>query len=802
MAGRRVYLLAFLFAAWPSASPAVADDAESYFARHVRPILARHCQACHGPQTQESDLRLDRAGDLLSGGVSGPAVVPGHPERSLLISAVRQASPELQMPPDGRLSDAEIATVVRWVEMGTPHAGGDTTSATEQDQEAPSKRDAGRGHWAFQAPVSPPLPPVRNGAWVENFIDRFVLARLEQEGLSPARPADRRTLIRRATFDLTGLPPTLAQIEAFLADRSPQAFANVVDRLLASPSYGQRWGRHWLDVARYADSNGLDENVAHGNAWRYRDWVIRSLNADLPYDEFLRCQLAGDLLPTADPAVRNQRLIATGFLSLGPKVLAEVDKQKMEMDIIDEQLDTLGRALVALTLGCARCHDHKFDPIAQKDYYALAGIFKSTHTMDSFQTIARWHEHELHDAAYQRAQARHAERLESARQRLETLTAAAAAPTPGPTDEGPAPEDAKAALPPAKREEIQELKDEIAELERDMPQPPTAMGVREGEPVHLAVHLRGSHLTLGDLAPRGIPDLFPGAQPGPLDPHGSGRLELASWLVSGHHPLTARVMVNRVWRWHFGRGLVETADNFGLLGGLPSHPGLLDHLATEFTRDWSLKKLHRRIMLSATYQAGSRCSRESAARDPDNRLLSRAPVRRLEAEAIRDAMLAVSGALDCAQGGPVLATENRQHIFDHTSRDNTSYKRQRRSVYLPVVRNHLHDAFTLFDYTDASVPQGDRSTSTVASQALYLMNSDFVADVAQRLATRLLRARLSGDAGRIQRLYLLAYGRPATTAEVGRGQAFLRSVGQLSPGQGWPLLCHSVLISSEFLYVR
>jgi hypothetical protein len=643
------------------------------------------------------------------------------------------------------------------------------------------------------------------------------LARLEAVGLAPAAAADRRTLIRRATFDLIGLPPTGAEVAAFVDDPSPDAYANVIDRLLASPRYGERWGRHWLDVARYADSNGLDENVAQANAWRYRDYVINALNRDKPYDEFVREQVAGDLIPSDDPAVRNERLVATGFVSLGPKVLAEVDKTKMEMDIIDEQIDTIGKALLGLTFGCARCHDHKFDPVSTKDYYALAGVFKSTHTMDSLATIARWHEHPLYDEAYECEKAEHDARTGGKKAAIDELLARATDTLQKELGAGAAlPEKPEESFPAETQEQLKQQREELAALEKEAPVGPSAMGVKEGEPVDVAVHIRGSHLTLGEIVPRRMPVVLTTSTTPQVDPATSGRLALAEWLASAANPLSARVMVNRIWRWHFGRGLVETTDNFGLKGSRPTDPALLDWLTVNFIRDgWSLKTLHRQIMLSATYQMSSGHNAEAAAVDPQNQRLWRFRLHRLEAEQLRDALLAVSGQLDLTMGGAPLAIENRTFIFDHTSKDNTNYESVRRSVYLPVVRNHLHDSFTLFDYSDASMPNGDRNTSTVASQALYLMNGEFVAAASSHLAARMLSVGGETDAEHTRWLYQTAIGRPPLDDEVALVAEYLQRFAQRSHEQSvdepaedsrdqasWQLVCQALLMSSEFVYIR
>ncbi len=706
----------------------------------------------------------------------------------------------------------------RWAIAAIVFAGAIATAAGSRAEDGPI------APWAFRPPADPAVPAVRDASWPSAPLDRFILAKLEANGLRPAPPADKRTLLRRITFDLTGLPPTPEEVEEFLNDRSPEAFSMVVDRLLGSPRYGERWGRHWLDVARYADSNGLDENVAHGNAWRYRDYVVSAFNRDKPYDRFLLEQIAGDLLePGGDSerneSVRSERLIATGFLALGPKVLAEVDERKMEMDIVDEQVDTLGRAVMALTLGCARCHDHKFDPISTEDYHAVAGIFKSTRTMESFKKVARWHESSLatdedltRKAEHEKQVAEQKARVESVVQRTKERLAAAAAPG------SPAPKDPEAAFPADAKAELKRLREELARIEASAPVMPSAMGVAEGQPCDLPVHLRGSHLDLGRVVPRGFPAILAAAEPKAssgkrLDTKQSGRLELARWLVRSAHPLTSRVIVNRVWRWHFGRGLVPSVDNFGRLGEPPADPALLDWLAHRFVEaGLSLKRLHRLMLLSSTYRMSAEHDPPAARVDPENRLHWRSNVRRLEAEAIRDSLLAAGGLLDLAMGGSLLHVKNRDYFFDHTSRDTTRYDSLRRSIYLPVVRNHLYDVFQLFDFTDATVSSGDRSTTTVAPQALFHLNSGLVAQAAGRIASDLLGVAALDDAGRIERLYRLAYSRPASPPETARARAFLESSerelrGPEADGAGsrleaWALLCHAVLSASEFVYVE
>ena len=670
--------------------------------------------------------------------------------------------------------------------------------------------------WAFLPPADskPDLSSATDQAWAKTDIDLFVFAQLKERGLSPAPTADRQTLIRRITFDLLGLPPTPDEVDAFVKDTSPQAAARLVDRLLNSPRYGERWGRHWLDVARYADSNGLDENIAHGNAWRYRDYVIRSFNRDKPFDQFVIEQLAGDLLPTSDvEAERHDRLIATGFLSLGPKVLAEVDEAKMEMDIVDEQVDTFGRAFLAITLGCARCHDHKFDPITTRDYHALAGIFKSTKTMEHFTKIARWHEIPI--PTQQQSQARQAAERKIAETKARIASLSHDSATPDRDDESTTAADG------APRDEtrsvlLARLQTELKSLEESLPALPFAMGVVDYEkPTDVRIHNRGSHLQLGDVVPRGIPAaLATGDVSLPsFDDQASGRLALARWLVQGQCPLVARVMANRIWRWHFGRGLSESTDNFGQLGQPPTHPRLLDWLSREFVnRNWSIKAIHRLILLSSTYQMSSQFNSSNAAIDPDNRFLWRAPVRRLEAEAIRDSMLSVAGVLDTTQGGSLLHVKNREFLFDHTSKDETTYNNDRRSVYLPVIRNHLYELFQLFDYSDASVLNSNRPTTTVASQALFIMNSPLVNSAALNFSNRVINHGGDSFRSRLTFAYVWALGRPPSEQELTRDEMYFEQFMKVDPSSkpsheinsvdAWRLLCHMLLASNEFAYVR
>lgn len=800
-------LVAFATGAADGTAPAqekpVLPEQIRFFEASIRPLLVDRCHQCHGPQKQKANLRLDSRASILQGGESGPAAIPGHPEKSLLIMAIRHVGGVPKMPDGKTLSPREIADLTRWVQMGLPYPVAQAAAKAESEN-----------WWAFQSPHKPDEPQVHHAAWVRSPVDRFILAKLEAMGLRPAAPADRRTLIRRATFDLLGLPPTPEELDAFVSDGSVNAFAKVVDRLLASPHYGERWGRHWLDVARYADSNGLDENVAFGNAWRYRDYVVNAFNDDMPFDQFVREQLAGDLLDANNIDVRRRRLIATGFLALGPKVIAEVDEKKMEMDIVDEQIDTVGRAFLGLTLGCARCHDHKFDPIPIADYYGLAGIFRSTKTMEHFKKVARWHENALPSADEPAIKAAFAAEVAKQTAAIAFLVQKATAEltSKAPTDAG-TPKNAEALFPAETKAMLKRLRADLAKLEKAGPTLPTAMGVTEGTIIDTPIHPRGNHLKTGQVVPRHVPVALAGAHTPSFDAKTSGRLELANWLTRADHPLTSRVMVNRIWRWHFGNGIVRSTDNFGTLGETPTNQRLLDWLATRFVEErWSIKAMHRLIMLSSTYQMSAHADRKTKEADPDNRFHGRANVRRLEAEAIRDAILAVGGALDKSPGGSMLHVKNREYFFDHTSKDMTNYDSRRRSLYLPVVRNNVYDVFQLFDFPDPAVPSGDRATTTVAPQALFAMNSDWTIKICDHLAESLLKKAVFDDSARVRRLTLLAYGREAADMEIAKAIALVREVDRALQERephlerrrllAWSSLCQVILSANEFIYVQ
>ena len=776
-----------------------------FFEKNVRPILVQRCYECHSEESgkKKGGLALDTRDTLLMGGDNGPALIAGNPDQSLLIEAVRYQNRDMQMPPKSALPAAETKVLEAWVKMGAP----DPRDATSGKAQGPRviNVEAGRQHWAFRPIANPSVPNAKHSATSTNPIDAFIAAKLAEKGLALAPPADPATFIRRATFDLTGLPPTPEAVAAFVREcgqptgaiLSPKACRMLIDRLLASPQYGEKWGRHWLDVARYADSNGLDENIALGTAWMYRDYVVRAFNADKPFDRFLTEQIAGDLLSAKTPEQRREQVTATAFLNLGAKVLAEPDKEKLVMDTVDEQIETLGRAFLGMTLGCVRCHDHKFDPIRQDDYYALAAIFKSTRSYSRDRIGALSTAYETPLAGLDEFAA-----VYSAERALALKIKEVAA--------------AKAALKKNKTTEtlaaVDRLMHEQERIEKNLPDLPTVIGVSESDTILpcLPIHIRGSHLTLGKPISRGFPAVMQ-ASKSPLirfPKDRSGRLELAQWLCRAEHPLTTRVIVNRLWTWHFNQGIASTPDNFGLLGSAPTHPELLDWLARWFSNQgWSIKDLHRLIMSSATYQQSSQAV--TATVDPENHLLYHFPIRRLQAEELRDAMLTAAHQIDLKIGGKTVPLRNRQFVFNHTSQDATTYESTRRALYLPIIRNHLYDLFQQFDYPDPSVSTGSRNSTIVSPQALLLMNNDLVMQAADALSDRLFKLP---DSQRLSMAYQLAFGRDILATEAQRARDFITvtdaalasdlSDTKARESRTWSLYCQTLFMTHEFLYLR
>ncbi len=728
---------------------------------------------------------MDSRAAILSGGDSGIVVVPGDPEASSLIRAVRYGDPDLRMPPRHRLESGIVQDLEEWVRRGLPDPRSDTGDAIAAKVSVAVDPNVVRQHWAFRPLERPTVP---DGTPSERPLDRFLRERLRQEGLDFSPVTDRRTWLRRVTMDLTGLPARVEDIESFEADLRPDARELWVDRLLSSPAYGERWGRWWLDVARYADSNGQDENKVMGNAWRYRDWVVAALNADMPFDRFAREQIAGDLfanqLPPGVP--RFEAWTATGFLVLGPKLLAEQDKPKLVLDIIDEQIDTVGRAFLGLTLGCARCHDHKFDPVPQRDYYAMAGIFGSTRTMENLAFVSKFNERPLAPESDVDRVAAHETQLRQATARLEKA------------EKDLKGKDGKPPADPSVTNRIPGLKAEVERLKAMTPAPlPMTLAVSEAPSTNLPVLGRGSHLNPGKQpVPRGFPTLLGSVPVPPPTPSASGRMELALWLTHPSNPLTPRVLVNRVWQAHFGEGLVRTPDNFGLRGEAPTHPALLDWLAGEFVRTgWSLKWLHRQIVLSEAYGQSSAVRSDALRKDPDNRLLHRYPMQRLEAEMLRDAILAVSGRLDRAVGGSLVDWKND----DYVPGDEAPFSSVRRALYLPVIRDRGHDLFTAFDGANSSVAVARRSSTVVSPQALYLLNAPLVRESAERL---MLAVKGQPEDGRLVELYRRVLGRKPSRTEAARAAELLSDprLAGVAEAQRWTVLAQALLCSNEFTH--
>jgi len=978
-------------------TPAQVD----FFEKKVRPVLVERCYQCHAEKSEKikGGLLLDTKEGWVKGGDTGPALVPGDPDKSLIIQAIRYNNPDIEMPPKGKMPAAEIEVLEQWVKMGAPdpRGGGAVKSTASKGIDL----EAGRKHWAYLPLTKPAVPAVKDAGWPRGDIDRFILAKLEANRLTPAKDADKIALVRRIYFDLIGLPPTPAQIDAFVADKSPQAFEKLVDELLASPRFGERWGRHWLDVARFAESLTLRGFVLR-DTWRYRDYVIDSFNHDRPFNLFMQEQVAGDLMTAASLDERRRQIAATAFLAMGNTNLEEQDKKQLVMDVVDEQVDTLGRAFLAQTIGCARCHDHKFDPISAKDYYALAGILKSTEAL-THSNVSAWIEtplpmapamestikqHEAQVAALQTklkdakaaltkvakaqpttpaagkaatvvalkdlpglvvddaqakrigewTQSKHVasyigdgylhddnkgkgektltfqpeltkpgkyevrlsyttgpsrstktpvtvfsaegeKTIEVNQQEppivdgrwvsLGTFTFEkngqgfvivsnegttghviadavqfipadkAAAGTTATSDAGKKPagdaketkaaardaKDAVATTGPAKlADDVKQMEAELKKLQETGPKRDAITSIRESKQIgDTQVHVRGSVHTLGETAPRGFLQVVPVSETIAIPASQSGRLQLGQWLAHKDNPLPARVTANRVWHWLMGEGLCRTVDNFGLTGEAPSHPDLLDHLATQLAaNNWSIKKLIRQVVLSRTYQLssgsdegtqgrsdevkgsatrnselGTRNSASSA--DPDNRLFSHMNRRRLDAECIRDAMLQVSGKLDLAPAGPTYKA-GLSSDFGFKQGD------YRRSVYSPVFRNVLPEFFEAFDFADPSVSTGKRNVSTVAPQALFLLNHPFVAEMATSAAAKLLSdGALKTDEARLVHAYRVTLGRAPSEGERKIAMKFLReaaSGGKADAQAAWSRLFHAMIASMDFRYVE
>jgi hypothetical protein len=699
----------------PTAIPAAETSADQagieFFEKKIRPVLVEQCYKCHSAESDElkGGLRVDTRDGIRQGGESGHAVVPGDLESSLLIGAIRYES--FEMPPERKLPDAIIADFEAWVRMGAPDPrdGAAPPVAAAETPKPAFDLAAARQFWSFVPPQRHVPPPASDPGWIKRPIDAFILGRLDQAGLTPSPPADRRTLIRRVTFDLVGLPPTPEEVEAFVNDQAPNAYERVVERLLSSPHYGERWARMWLDLARYAEDQahivGSDTSLCYPNAYLYRDWVIAALNRDLPYDQFITLQLAADF-------VDDSQLPALGFIGLGPKYYRRNAPEVMN-DEWEDRVDTVARSLLGLTVACARCHDHKFDPIPTEDYYALAGVFASVEMFNK--------------------------PLDGSRETKND-------------GEAKKPEDALHII-------------------------------REGKPTDVNILVRGDVKNQGPLVPRRFLQVLSPAGPQRFQ-NGSGRLELALAITDRANPLTARVLVNRVWGQNFGQGLVGTPSNFGALGERPTHPELLDDLAVRFMESgWSLKWLQREIVFSATYRQSSHIDATKQAADPANQLLWRMNRRRLDVERWRDAVLAAVGRLDPAVAGRSIEPSEPEE--------------RRRTIYSMISRFELNKMLAMFDFPDPNTHADRRSLTTTPLQKLFVLNSPFMIRQADALTAR-LKSVASNDKQRINQAYLLLYGRTATEPEVRLARQFLGS-DESQRAARWPEYAQALLASNEML---
>jgi mono/diheme cytochrome c family protein len=813
-------VLLFLLLAAPARAADPAADGIEFFEKKIRPLLVKHCYECHSADSKKvrGELLLDTRAGLLKGGANGPAIVPGNPDKSLLITAVRHTDADLKMPKE-KLSDAEIKDFVAWVKLGAPDPRTGAAATKRLDLEN------ARAFWSFRPLKRPEAPKLTTHDSPLTPVDHFILAKLNEKGLSPAPPADKRTLIRRATYDLTGLPPTPEEIDAFLKDESPNAFEKVVERLLALPAYGERWGRHWLDVVRYSDTAGDNSDYPIPQIHRYRDWVLDAFNRDIPYDEFIRRQLAGDLLPATDEKDRNGKIIATGYLANAKRFGSYEDARYPWYLTYEDTIDNLGRTFLGLTINCARCHDHKFDPISQEDYYALYGFFSSTRyprpgieldkVQRDFVPLASAGEVAKFEKERKARQKEFDDRVATA-----TANRKAAEKELIEAEKIKDEKERKAKVAELSRKVDalkQKVKAEQKESEKFANQPvpfDTAYAVAEGKTEgkkkvgNACVQIKGDPERLGPEVPRRFPTVL-GGQTLPPDEKGSGRLELTNWIADPKNPLTARVMVNRIWHYHFGKGIVPTPSNFGTLGLPPTHPELLDYLAAHFVeKGWSVKAMHRLIMSSRVYQQSSAGDEANARIDVGNQYLWHFEQRRLDAESIRDTLLAVSGTLDRAPGGAHPFPPMSKWDFTQHDPFKAVYETKKRSVYVMQQRFQRHPFFALFDGADTNASTDRRITSTTPLQALFLMNDPHVHAQAKKFAAR-VRSEAMYDPARIDRAYLLLFGRLPSPGEKDAAQDYVANVGDrlkaASPDErsakAWESLARALFLSNEFVYL-
>ena len=841
----------------PLALLAAGDD-DLFFESKVRPLLMKRCYECHSLEKKtKGGLALDSRAGWQHGGDNGPAIVPGDLTKSLVIKAVRYLDADFAMPPKSRLPADEVAILEEWVKRGAPD-----TRTGETAKAAKPKRTIdlaeGRKFWAFQPVTNPAAPTVKDSAWPKDPIDRFLLAKQEAQGLKPAGDADRHTWIRRVSLDLTGLPASAEEVIAFANDTSDAAYAKVVDRLLASSIYGERWARHWLDLTGYADMIGTSNEVFAEHAWRYRDYLIQAFNQDKPFDLFIKEQLAGDLMPSSSPEQRASQLVATGFLMVGDLEIVNPDKAKMETDHIDTQLIKIGGTFLGMTMGCARCHDHKFDPVALEDYYGMAGMLRSSPSSGKMTGFGVWStirsvplpESPSQLAERQKAEADHAAKIlalkaeqaklseenKSVVAQLDVIEKAAKAKPAVPSDK---PATAAATPSPAikaspekealtkRRDELTGLMkrkaDEIQHAEFFKSKAPKAFAMQDSEkPGDMPIYVRGNPYATAAVVPR-VALRVASWDKFPIIPAGqSGRLQLAEWIAARRNPLTARVTVNRLWQKLFGEGLVRSVDYFGERGERPSHPELLDHLASRFMADgWSQKRFLRGLVLSHAYRLSSANHAEGLRLDPENRLVWRMNRQRLEAEAIRDSLLKVSGELSAKAGGPGLVLEYIENAGGLTAAGinppNYHHRKARpaqefeRTIYLPVMRNGPTSADKIrsfFDFVDPAGVAGQRNQTVMPTQSLFLLNNELVRKRAAALSKQLI-ATHKEESTRLEALWLRAWNRPISTEERLSASNFLKEITPLlksprSPealeAARWQELCHSLLASNAFIY--
>lgn len=816
-----------------STSGEFSPEQIDFFESKIRPALVKHCYQCHAMDSEKikGGLVLDSRDGTLRGGDGGSALVPGSPEESLLFTAITYDDSSLEMPPKYKLDDEVIADFRDWIAMGAPDPRKEEKNGDQAIEKYSSTIDVekGREFWSYQKPEKSKLPAVSDPEWPRQELDHFVLATLDKNGMTPTADADPTTLVRRLFFDLIGLPPAPQQVRDFVDGWKvdPEGtLEKTVDGLLASDRFGERWGRHWLDVARYAESSGREANALFPYAWRYRDYVIDAFNADKPYDEFIQEQIAGDLLPSDSDSERAEHLVATGFLAIGTKGLNDQNNRQFRFDLVDEQIDTTTRAVLATTVACARCHDHKFDPIPMSDYYAMAGIFLSSDTwFGTAATAQNRHATELvslpvvdpHPAIDPASLSELIDlqfRLDQTRDELnQQRTEAAEARRSGDTDNAQ-----RITLSTLRtRSQIGLIESQLGRYDESGQPLALAMAVTDSEePFDSQLLIRGEEdNTTSERVARGFVQVIQTNDEEPIGAGESGRLQLAHWMTSPENPLTARVMTNRVWHWLFGQGLVPTVDNFGTTGQAPTHPELLDQMAIRFIeKGWSVKDLIREFTLSRTYRQAATFNEDYFEKDPENQLLWRMAPRRLDAESFRDAILAVSGKLDLERpvGSPVAKAGDG--FIGRTVRDQESLSVEQdfRSIYLPIVRDMVPESLALFDFADPSLMTGERENTTVPSQALYLMNSDFVTQNADAMARRLAEEwNLRGPQLSATAFYL-AYARPPTAEESRKTTAYIERFMETARKSGMEdrearvlaltTFCQSLLSSAEFRYLN